>query len=91
MKALARILAFSTVKNVALKRILHRAWSVNEAFLHRFPMCFLYSVGYQWQFRAVQPLELLTFFALFPVIFKTKEVFCLSPRITKLEFTRVLF
>ena len=76
MKALARILAFSTVKNL---RILRRAWSLNEAFLHRFSMCFL---NLSWLSitipRSLISLELLISF---PLIFKTKGVFCLSPRI----------
>ena len=76
MKALARILAFSTVKNL---RILRRTWSLNEAFLHRFSMCFL---NFSWLSMTIPrssiSLELLIFF---PLIFETKEVFCLSPRI----------
>ena len=36
MKALARILAFSTVRNV---RILRGARSLNDAFVQRFSMC----------------------------------------------------
>ena len=76
MKALARILAFSTVKNL---RILRRAWSLNEAFLHRFSMCFL---NFSWLSMTIQrssiSLELLIFF---PLKFKTKRLFCLSPRI----------
>ena len=76
MKALARVLAFSTVKHL---RILRRSWSLNEVFLHRFSMCFL---NFSWLSIAIPrssiTLELLI---LFPLISKTKGVSCLSSRI----------
>ena len=78
MTALARILAFSTVRNLW---ILRRAWSLNDAFLHIFAMSIL---NFSWLSVTIPSsstsLKLLIFLTL---IFKAKEVLCLSPRITK--------
>ena len=75
MKVLPRVIAFLIVK---ILRILRRAWNLNETFSHRFSMYF-----YKFQLVINDNSKQFNLFGVnfFPLIFKSKEVFCLSPRI----------